>query len=266
MKTCIRIVLVLAGLATADVCLAAGPTTMKWTIDGVERQALVFAPSTSANTAKAKAPVVFGFHGHGGNMQGTANMMKFQQVWPQAIVVYPQGLKTASTHDPAGERPGWQHEPGEEGDRDLKLFDAILATLHTKYAVNDDRIYVAGFSNGSGFSFLLWGTRGQVVAAVGICAGILNSGVHLTVPRPVMHIAGSADHTADFATQQQTMDTERQFNGCNGPGQPCGTGCKRYASTKHAPVVNIIHPGGHVFPPWASGKMVPFFKEHPRHP
>ena len=45
-------------------------TVMDWTINGVKRQALVFAPKES----KEKAPLVFAWHGHGGNMQGTSQL------------------------------------------------------------------------------------------------------------------------------------------------------------------------------------------------
>jgi len=262
-----HVVMTLVALAAGSTAgLAAGPTTMTWTVDGVERQALVFAPSVPATTGAAKAPVIFGFHGHGGTMQGTAGLMRFQQLWPAAVVVYPQGLPAPSHVDPQGTRPGWQTEPGQLGDRDLKFFDAMLAGLHAKFNVDDDRVYVSGFSNGAIFSFLLWGTRGKALAAVGICAGILPLSVSLVEPRPVVHIAGQADQTATFSLQVQSMETERQVDGCSGPGQACGNGCKVYASSKHAPVMNVVHPGGHVYPPWASGRFVAFFKAHPRQP
>jgi polyhydroxybutyrate depolymerase len=67
---------------------------MNWTIDGVKREALVFAPKRATNDSRH--PVVFAWHGHGGNMQGTSQQMHLQTVWPEAIVVYPQGLPTTS--------------------------------------------------------------------------------------------------------------------------------------------------------------------------
>ena len=75
------------------VSYAAGaePTPTKWTVDGVEREALVYLPSTAS---KSNPPVIFAFHGHGGNMHFAARGMTFQDHWPQAIVVYPQGLPT----------------------------------------------------------------------------------------------------------------------------------------------------------------------------
>jgi polyhydroxybutyrate depolymerase len=238
---------------------AAEPLSLTWTVDGVERQALVFPPAPAA--AAAKAPVVFGFHGHGGTMQ-SARLMGFQQLWPEAVVVYMQGLPTPSRVDPQGTRSGWQTRPGQLGDRDLKFFDAVLATLHRKFRIDDRRVYATGFSNGAIFSLLLWGERGKSLAAIGVCAGILDPAIRLSVPRPVIDIGGSADPVALFAWQEETMEKERAFNGCSATPQPCGPGCSLYPSTKHAPVVNIIHPGGHVYPPWASQRIAAFFKSH----
>src|SRR5262249_24471786 len=90
---------------------------MKWNIDGVERRAIVYAPS--AVGANGKAPLVFAFHGHGGNAQGFSRSVNMQTAWPHAIVVYPQGVPTDSKRDPEGLHPGWQRDAGQDGDRDL---------------------------------------------------------------------------------------------------------------------------------------------------
>ena len=53
-------------------------------------------------------------------------------------MVYPQGLNTpGKLTDPEGKKPGWQHGPGAEGDRDLKFFDAMLAEVRGDYKVDD---------------------------------------------------------------------------------------------------------------------------------
>ena len=148
--------------------LAATSTTVTITVDGVKREALVFAPDSAGQTA---APVVFGFHGHGGNAEGLVKLMDFQDDWPAAIVVYMQGLPTSNAKDPGGKLPGWQLEAGDDHDRDLKFFDAMLAKLHQLYKVDDKRVYAAGFSNGARFAYLLWGTRADKVAAFAVAAG-----------------------------------------------------------------------------------------------
>jgi polyhydroxybutyrate depolymerase len=243
---------------------AAAQTTMTWNIDGVEREALVFAPPP-ITIAAVKHPLVFAFHGHGGTMQGAAQSMHIQTVWPEAIVVYPQGLNTkAALIDPNGTRPGWQNQAGNDGDRDLKLFDAMLSTMHQKFTVDDERVYTTGFSAGGVFSYLLWAERSKLIAAIGECAGRLFDPEHLPEPRALLAIAGQADTTDPFALQLQTIATAQQVDSATGPGQSCGQYCKFYPSTTFTPVRTVIHPGGHVYPPWAPAQIVAFFKNHKR--
>src|SRR5258705_4900431 len=208
MKRCFLIAAVLVIFISASVVVATQPQTMTWTIDGVKREALVYAPAPT--TSNIKHPLVFAFHGHGGKMQGTSQLMHIQTLWPEAIVVYPQGLPSMSTHDPQGLRPGWQKEAGDNGDRDLKLFDAMLATMKQTYTVDNDRIYTTRFSNGSGFSYLLWAERGKTLAAIGECAGRLQDSTHLTQPRAFLAIAGQADKTDLFIWQPQSIELARQ--------------------------------------------------------
>lgn len=142
----IRTILALVMLAGTAHAVAAQGTVRNWTIDGVKREALVFVPKPA--THDIPHPVVFAWHGHGGNMQGASQTMHIQTLWPQAIVVYAQGLPTKTPVDPNGTKPGWQNVAGENGDRDLKLFDAMLATIKQNHSVDDARIYTTGFSNG----------------------------------------------------------------------------------------------------------------------
>ena len=87
-------------------------------------------------------PVVFAFHGHGGSMQNAARSFGFHTLWPEAVVVYPQGLNTPDRlTDPEGKKPGWQSAAGDQGDRDLKFFDAVLKNLRQDYKVDSRRIY-----------------------------------------------------------------------------------------------------------------------------
>lgn len=269
MKLCFAIAFaIVLSAASARVAFAQG-TVMTFTVNGVKRQALVFAPKDK----KEKAPLVFAWHGHGGNMNGTSNLMHIQTVWPEAIVVYPQGLPTVSGGDPQGNLPGWQAEAGTNGDRDLKFFDEMLQTLRQQFNVDDERIYSMGFSNGAFFSYVLWSARPKPLAAFAICAGKLFPSDNLTEPRAMLAIAGRNDPKVAFQDQQQSIDTARQLDQATGTGAPCptpngapaGTQCTRYTSTLQTNVRTLIHPGGHIYPAWASGPVVEFFKGH-KHP
>ena len=166
-------------------------TRHEFTVDGVTREALIAVP------AKAKtqpSPLVFAFHGHGGNMQNAARMYHIHTLWPEAIVVYPQGLNTpGQLTDPDGKKPGWQGAVGAQDDRDLKFFDAMLASLESKFKVDAKRIYSTGHSNGGGFSYLLWAARGEKFAAFGPSAAAAIRNRSTLKPKPMIHIAGEND-------------------------------------------------------------------------
>lgn len=254
--------LVLFTLAAASASTLIAQTTMTWTVDGVQRQALVFGPAPATNAHPL--PLVFAFHGHFGNMNAAAQFMHLQKFWPGAIIVYPQGLKTVSQVDPNGNGFGWQVRAGQQGlnDRDLKFFDAMVAGLSQKFPVDNTRIYVTGFSNGAIFSYLLWAERGKVLAAVGIVAGRLDPAEHLTLARSATMIGGTSDNVLPFTDQQQAIQAARQIDNATGAGQSCGPICTLYPSSSQTPVVTRIHNGGHIYPPWAGAAIVEFFKLH----
>lgn len=237
----------------------------EWTVDGVEREALVIAP---AKTSADPAPVVLVFHGHGGTMASAAGQ-GFPKHWPEAYIVCPQGLPTVTGNDPAGTRSGWQPKSGDNQDRDLKFVDAVLKTLKDKHKVDPKRVYATGHSNGGGFTYLLWVAGGAEFAAFAPSAagGGAARGGDAPKPKPVLHVAGETDATVAFENQRRTMDRVKKLNGCDPDGKPwakagdlVGT---QYVSKAGAPFVAVIHPGGHKYPAEAPGLIVKFFKEHP---
>ncbi len=135
-----KLFLFAAGLAIsiAASSSAGAQTTKTWTVDGFKREALVFAPAPT-KIGNVTHPLVFAFHGHGGNMQGASQLMHIQTLWPEAIVVYPQGLISPRFTDPPGNESGWQYEAnqarGNVGNRDLDFFDAMVAKMKQTYAV-----------------------------------------------------------------------------------------------------------------------------------
>lgn len=242
----------------------AEPERATWTVDGVEREGLVYAPSKKS---EGKPPLVFGFHGHGGSMRNAARSFRLHEVWPEAVVVYPQGLNTPGRlTDPEGKKAGWQHGPGEQGDRDLKLFDAMLASLKEKRDVEENRVYATGHSNGGAFTYLLWGSRPGVLAAVAPSAAVGGRLLRDAAPCPLLHLAGEKDPLVKFEWQMQGLVQAKARNGCEEAGKDWAPGCTIYASSKKAPVVTYIHPGDHAYPKDGPALIVKFFQEHARTP
>lgn len=230
-----------ARLLTAALLLAAGVSPaaaqlVTFPVGGQMRQAFVFAPS--APPAGAKLPVVLAFHGRGDNIRDF-QYVNLHIAWRDAVVVYFQALDRDGLS-------GWQVERGQDGDRDLQLVDAALAALHKKYAVDDDRIYATGFSNGAGFTYLLWAERPDVFAAYAVVAGRLRPSVQLTVPRPLFAVAGERDPQILFGDQKAAIAAATRLNG------------------SQVPVETWIHPGGHSYPRGTSERIVAFFQGHSR--
>lgn len=257
-----RVCVVLFALAFGAATRGAELPRREWTIEGAPREALIYRPAGKAEDAGW--PVVFVFHGHGGNMQQAARSQPFHQVWPEALVVFMQGVPTPGRlTDPEGKRNGWQSGPGEQGDRDLKFFDAVLGSLQADYKIDPKRIYATGHSNGGGFTYLLWAERAQVFAAFGPSASVASRKYGKLTPRPVIHVAGENDPLVKFEWQKAMMETLRRNNEC-GDGRPAGPGLTLYPSKLDAPVMTYIHPGTHQYPSAAPAIIAKFFQEHPR--
>lgn len=239
--------------------LAAQETkVMHWTVGGVDRQALVYIPEGAKNNA---TPVVFVFHGHGGNMNQIVRGRNFDKLWPEAIIISPQGLNTPGRlTDPDGKLPGWQSGAGNMNDRDLLFFDAMLKTLHEEYKIDDKRIYATGHSNGGGFTYLLMETRSDVLAAAAPSAAAAMLAVSRIRPKPMIHIIGEMDPLVKPEWQEVTIKGMMKNNHCSNEGKAYATDATIYPSTTGNPVIIYKHKGGHVYPQEANAVVIQFFK------
>ena len=240
--------------------LPEGVTKLEITLDGVTRTGFLYAPPSAK---ESPAPVVFVWHGHGGTAMAAGRSFAMHKHWPEAISVYLQGLNTpGKLTDPEGKKPGWQHGEGAEGDRDLKLFDAVLAHLKEKLKVDAKRIFSTGHSNGGGFTYLLWETRPEVFCAVAPSASAsARLADRVFKPKPCMHIAGTEDPLVKYAWQEMSMAKVKQINQCEAEGKKWAKDCTLFASKVEAPFVAFIHQGTHKFPDEAPALIAKFFKE-----
>ena len=251
-------------LAAILLAQASTPERMEWKIDDVAREALVCAPSKPGD---GPPPLVFAFHGHGGTMRHSVRSFAIHDHWPEAVVIYPQGLPTpGQLSDPEGKKPGWQHWPGDQGDRDLKFFDGLVASMKEKHMIDEKRIYATGHSNGGTFTYLLWAVRGEQLAAVAPSAAAGARGLRNAKPLPALHVIGEKDPLVTPTMQEKAIAGIKLLNGCEATGTDWAKGCLLYASSKEAPVVIFTHPGDHKYPAEAPPLIVKFFKEHARKP
>lgn len=224
------------------VIVAMKQVQQEWSVKGAKRTALVVLP------AKTKgAPIVFGFHGHGGNGAYCARRWNLQKLWPEAIFVYPNGLPTKTPRDPEGGKPGWMMVGGLlVPNRDLAFFEAMLETAKKEWKVDEKQLYCTGHSNGGGFTYYLWGQKPELFAALGVIAGAGERLIRSAKPCPLMHIGAKNDPIVKWNQQQAAIDAAKKING------------------DKAPVEVVLHEGGHEYPNIAPDKIVQFFKKHRR--
>lgn len=234
------------------------PVVQSFLVGKVERQATIIAPSRGAGSA----PVVFVFHGHGGNMRNAQRSFHIEKYWPDALVVYPQGLPSKGKTDPAGIRSGWQQFPGDSDDRDLKFFDTMIEALGKLRRVDGKRIYVTGHSNGGRFSYVLWAKRGGSLAAAAPCAAPALGLFGDLKPLPAFIIAGEKDPIVPFASQRLSIAGIRRLLGTD-PSRSKRDGLSsREPGSNGLELETYIFPGGHQVPSEALPKVVEFFKRH----
>jgi polyhydroxybutyrate depolymerase len=255
-----RLILQLLVLA-ATACLGAAAESRSWTIDGLARTAVIYPPRSPAGPA----PVVFVFHGHGGTANQAAQSIAVHQAWPEALVVYPQGLPiTGVIVDKKGRLNGWDIESTDPSNRDLRFFDAMWATLRADYAVDSARVYATGHSNGGAFTYVLWAHRRSLFAAFAPSGAVASRTSRPLEPAPVIQISGLDDPLVRYSWQETMIESLRRLNRCGEPAEQ-GPHLRLYPSSIDCPLETYVYPGGHTYPAKATALVVAFFKANPRH-
>ncbi len=229
-------------------------------VDGVERTALVY-PNTKSES-RAGAPLVLGFHGHGGKAEFVARRWSIHTLWPEAVVIYLQGLPTVTSIDPEGARPGWQIAPGGANDCDVRFVDAVIEWAQKQYRIDPSRIYAVGHSNGARFANVLWKTRGEKYAA--FCFASAQGGLMIrdASPRSVFAIAGESDPIVRYDGQVKSIEVYRRVLKTDSSKAMTKGYAKTEPGINGTELTTYLHPGGHEFPQDTLPMVVEFFKKH----
>lgn len=257
---CRLLVVVAVSLIAQGAVYAAG-FDLKIEVEGQKRVARVFE---GREKEAESLPLLIAFHGYADNRTDFSRFVDLHKAWPEAVVVYPEGLKLPDREGKLRAR-GWQNRPGQHQDRDLAYLDTLLTELKQRYPIDQDRIYATGFSNGGQFVFLLMAQRPAVFAGfapVGTTAApaVLDS---LAVPRPVMYIIGKKEIANRLEQAQETVEAISSNNHSTRKQHAWAEGYLSYepAAGGEAFIFNL-HKGAHVWPWSASKQIVRFFQEH----
>jgi len=238
--TLVLVLAACAGERASPPALASGPLSpgahqLALLHDGTERHYLVDVPE--AARSGTPLPVVLAFHGGGGNprqfrrangLLGPAAREGFILVHPAGIAVAGQGTWNA----------GFCCGPAAARDvDDVGFVEALLDELATRIAVDPDRIYATGHSNGGMFSYRLAEELPHRFAAIAPVGGARLSGAEPEGPPvPVLHIHSRDDPRAFYAgglgprfpgtphrvqhpPVEAVLEWWKARNGCGGPGQ-----------------------------------------------
>mgnify|MGYP006269124603 CR=1 FL=1 len=204
------------------------------THQNVQRQYAVHLPP--GYTGTVNLPLVITLHGGSGTYVNVQGFTQMNQVSNQNgfIVAYPQGYGVAP--------PGfaWADGRGTSADQaevdDVGFMARLIDTLAAQYAIDTQRVYVCGFSNGGFMTQRLACERPDLFAAVGGLGCSMDTSLYASCAPgqavPMMYVAGTADPFVPFeggvmngnVTPIVAVDSALQFwvrqNGCQSAAAP----------------------------------------------
>ena len=123
--------------------------TYSITVDAVQREFILYIPASYSGSTSV--PLVFSFHGLGGNAQAQMEDHDFRPVADTAgfIVAHPLGAPILGP----GLR-GWNFG-NDSLPNDVHFTSAMIDTLAAEFNIDLDRVYACGMSFGGFFSIYL---------------------------------------------------------------------------------------------------------------
>jgi polyhydroxybutyrate depolymerase len=252
--------------------LAPGDSTRTVNVGNATRTYILHVPDTY--TGEARVPLLFDFHGLGGNGQQERNGSSFVAATQSegVILAFPTG-----TSDGSGN--GWNVGTCCASGDDVGFTRAMVAQIRELACIDDKRIYATGFSNGGGMSYKLACDAADIFAAVAPASfDLAEDNVDDCSPsRPISIVAQRG--TADFAVPfdggptpvtnrivflgaQATFDKWSELDGCSGAEQDIGNNCKKVSQCQAGTEVNlcVIQGGGHQ--PGSASLLWPLLRQY----
>lgn len=244
--------------------------------DGQKRRYALYIPP-GLETGKA-APLVLAFHGGGGHAEFMADDARYGLISEAReagfIVAFPNG----HSRFPRGRLATWNAGGGCGDGRDSNSDDvgftrAVVSDIGRRVAIDRQRIFATGMSNGGMMAYRLACEAADLVRAVAAVAGTeAVAECHPTRPVPILHIHARNDthvlfdggagadafrdesKVMDFVSVPETVGRWVARNGCQPRAERTlerpGAWCERYSGCRDGAAVQlcVTSSGGHSWP------------------
>jgi polyhydroxybutyrate depolymerase len=165
-------------------------------VNGLEREYYLFTP---ANETDGPSPLLVTLQGGGADAGWRfASQYDWEALAEEEgmIIALPSGKQVRDNEG------AWQLNTDSESMQDIDYFEAMISEISSKYTVDASRIYAAGYSLGSMFSYELACQMSTRFAAIASFAGTMPVAPKSCNPErniPIMHIHGVEDPIIAYA-------------------------------------------------------------------
>ena len=171
------------------------------TSGGQKREYLQYAPSGLGS----KRPLIISCHGMNQSAQYQWDMLKDAKNLADKekfVIVLPEGINK-----------GWDIS----GDRDINLIKDLIAQMKKDFDIDENRVYLSGFSMGGMLTYHAMNKIPNVIAAFAPISGYPMWGFTYTGKRaiPVIHHHGTGDDVCVFSNVQKNIDELVKKNKCS---------------------------------------------------
>jgi polyhydroxybutyrate depolymerase len=170
-------------------------------VDKLKRHFILHVP-TSYEDSKP-LPLVVMLHGHGGTAKAISRVGWSEEADKNLfLVAYPDAERLKPDQPPGPDNvPTWNDGSGREGVNtsvdDMHFLKALLAFVSKNLSVDQQRIYMAGFSQGAATTFNLGVALSDQLAAIGVASAQFapkdDPTLKLAHPMPLIYMIGTAD-------------------------------------------------------------------------
>lgn len=182
-------------------------------VNGVERSFTVRVPTEASTDLRPAVILLHGASGNGARMESVTGMSAIAEA-DGFVVAYPDGTDIG---EPVGGL-AWNAgaccgRPVRAEVDDVAFVSAVIDELVTNQAVDPERVFLAGFSNGGMLSYRAACELGEKIAGIAVVSGALNVQCAGESPMSVLIVHGTADPTVPYAGGPPSEDAADRLGG-----------------------------------------------------